>query len=127
MNEGFSIIELVISIVVVSICIIPISLLYQEAMRGSIETNVLTVANALAEGELEENLQLGFSGVSDVASTAFSEPFDDYSYQVTVHYVNASDLETSVDPTVTDYRTVEVQVSHDAIGTISSKSLLTNY
>jgi len=126
--KGFSLIELIISIVVISICAISLATMYQEASRGSYKTEATTVATILAEDKLEETLMDGYSGVSSVGSTAFDSPFGDYTYQVTVNYVNAADLETSVDPTVTDYRTIEVQVDHAAIShSVTIKSLLTNH
>jgi len=127
-HKGFTLIELIISTVVLGLCVIPIALIHQEAMHGSYQTKVLTVATALAEEKMEETLILGFSGVASVASTSFASPFDDYSYQVTVHYVNGSDMDTSVDPTVTTYRNIEVQVSHSLIDqAVVLNSALTDY
>ena len=114
-NKGFSLLELVLAIVIIGLCAIPIALSHQQAAAGSIQTKVLTIATALAEEKMEVAINDGFSGVSDVASTAFNSPFDDYSYQVTVHYVDSSDLDTPIDPTASDYKNIEVQVSHSIL------------
>ena len=126
-GKGFTLVELVMSIIIIAICAIPTALMFQQAAGKSFITRVTTVATALAEEKMEETLGLGFSGVTDSGPTAFSSPFSDYSYQVTVYYVQAADLNTSVSPTVTAYKNVEVRISHSAVGTVSLMSLLTSY
>ncbi|MBU4148944.1 MAG: type II secretion system GspH family protein [Candidatus Omnitrophica bacterium] len=127
-NKGFSLLELVLSIVIIGLCIIPIALSHQQAAAGSIQTKVLTVATALAEEKMEEAINAGFSGVSNTSLTSFSSPFTDYSYQVTVHYVDALDLDTSIDPATSDYKNIEVQVSHGILDqSVAVKSLLVDY
>jgi prepilin-type N-terminal cleavage/methylation domain-containing protein len=125
-NKGFTLVELVISIVIISICVLSIALMYQEALRGSFNAKVITVATALAEEKMEEILRLGYLGVGNVGQTNFSSPFSDYSFKITVHYVQATDLNNPVDPTVTEYKNVEVKVMHSNIAT-TINSLLTDY
>jgi len=127
-KRGFSLIELVIAIVIISTCAIGVAIMFQEASSGSYIAVVMTVATALAEEKMEETLRLGYSSASSVSSTAFASPFDDYTYEVIVHYVDESDLDTSVDPTVTDYKNVEVQISHAVIDqAVVLNSVLANY
>ena len=126
-KQGFTLIGLLISIIIIAICAIPTALMFQEATRGSYQTRVLTTATALAEGKIEDVLRLSFSGISAITLTNFPVPFTDYSFQVNVNYVEASDLDT---PVVygTDYKNVEVQVIHNASQqAVAIKSLLTNY
>ena len=125
--QGFTLIGLVLSIIIISICAIPLSLMFGQASRAGLPNRITTIATALAEEKMDEVLRLGYSGVSDQGLTDFPVPFDDYSYQVVVHYVDSSDLNTPVEPTITDYRTVEVNLRHDDIATITIKSLLTAY
>lgn len=126
MKKGFTLIGLVISIIIISICSIPIAIMYQQASLGSFQTRAITIATALAEEKMEEVLRLGYLGISDAAGN-FLTPFQDYSYQVIVHYVEAEDLDTPVDPTVTGYKNIELQVNHSAMGSIKLNSLLTNF
>ncbi len=126
-KRGVTLIELTISIVIVAICLIPIALMYQQAAQGGYVTRVMTVATLLAEEKMEETLILGYLGVNSVASTAFPSPFTDYNYEVIINYVDPSDLDASVNPTVTDHKSVLVQVDRSGLETISLKSLLTNY
>lgn len=123
---GFTIVELLMAIIIISICVIPVALMYQQATQGSYQTRVLTVATALAEEKMEEVLRLGYSGVSDIGLSNFPSPFADYSFQVDVDNVEAEDLDTSV-VNETGYKSVEVQVSHSVAPSVTVKSLLTNY
>ena len=85
---------------------------------------------ALAEGKMDEVLGDGYS-VSDAGPTAFTsdptDPLYGYSYQVVVHNVQPPDLDTSVDPTDTGYKNVEVSIINSKIGTYSINSLVTYY
>ena len=129
-KNGFTLIELLISIVIFSICLVSVVVMFQQALYGGYDTRVLTIANFLAEEKMEEVLTLGYAGVTSVAATNFPSPFNSYTFEVAVHYVQPPDLDTSVDPTVTDYKNVEVKVvkpmpNYNA--TVTMSSLLTNY
>lgn len=128
-KAGFTLPELVISIVIINIAIISVALMYQVALRGSFNTKIMAVATVLLEEKAEEVLRLGYVGIDNATTTntSFLDPFSDYQYQVTVHYVNNSSLDTSVDPTVTGYKNVEVRVTYSNIAPVIINSLLTNY
>lgn len=122
--KGFTLIELIMSVIIISICIIPVAVMFQQAMHGSVEAKVLTVANALAEEKMEEILRLGYANVTNQSGTFTG--FSDYSFQVTVNYANSSDLNTPV-ANATGYRSVEVGVAHGGIQPVALRSLVTNY
>ena len=124
---GFTLVEMLMAIIVISLCAGSLAVFFEQASQGSYKTRVLTIASALAEEKMEETISLGFSSVSDSGPAAFSSPFNEYTAQVVVHYAQANNLDVSVDPVVTAYKTVEVLVDHSAIEAISLKSLLTNY
>lgn len=127
MKKGFSLIELIISIVIISIAALSIAFLYQQALTGSLEVRELTVATGLAKEKMEEVLLSSFSGVDDIPETSFSAPFSNYNYEVDVCYVQDTDLDTCVDPTTTDYKKVEILLSCDVNQLVSLKTLFTNY
>jgi len=127
MRKSFSLIELVISTVIISIAALSIAFLYQQALSGSLEVRELTVATALAKEKMEEVLLSSFSDVGSVMETAFGAPFSNYSYQIDACYVQSANLDTCVDPTTTDYKKVEVLVSCDTIPMANLKTLFTNY
>jgi type II secretory pathway pseudopilin PulG len=124
--KTFTLVELIMSIIIVALAAIPISIMYQRSMQGSVANRMLTVASSLAEQKMEETLNLGFSAATSQGPNAFSAPFNEYSYQVIVHYVQAADLNTSVDPTVTDYKNIEVRVTNNFSAPVSLTALLTN-
>lgn len=126
-QSGFTLFEVVISMVIISICIFSVALMFQESLRGSVELRFMTQATALAEEKMEEISRLGYAGVSNVASDYFPSPFSDYSYRVTVHCVQAANLDTSVDPIVTEYKNVEVKVTKVNQAPVIINSLLTNH
>lgn len=126
-NNGMTLIELVLSIIIISICFIPVGIIYNQALAKIYRSRVMTAASGLAEEKMDQVLGSAFAGVANAGPTAFSSPFADYSYQVIVHYVDAADLNTSVDPAVTQYKNVEVRITHTQIGTLKMISLLSNY
>ncbi len=126
-KSGFTLVELIVSIIVISICFLSVALMYQEVLRGAFQTRMLSTATALAEEKTEEILSKGYSGVGNVVSTTFPSPFGGYSFQVTVHCVASGNLDTSVDPTATEYKNVQVKVTHSSIADIPLTSLIANY
>lgn len=126
-NSGLTLIELVLSIVIIAICFIPVAAIYQNVLNRLYMTRVTAVANALAEEKADEVLGEDFDDVTDESLTSFPSPFSDYSYEIIVHYVNFGALNTSVDPTETEYKNIEVRISHSEIGTLSLVTLRTDY
>lgn len=126
-KKGLTLAELIIAIIIISICALSIAVMYQEAIHGNFKVKAMTIATALEEEKAEEVLRLGYNGVNNSGPSYFPSPFNEYSFQVIVHYVQESNLDIPVDPIQTEYKNVEVRVMHNDIGTISLNSLLTNY
>lgn len=126
-NKGLTLIELVLSIVIIAICFIPVATMYQQVLSKIYRSRVVTIAGALAEEKMDEVSGKNFLNINDEGPASFSNPFGDYSYEVVVHYVQPGNLNTSVDPTVTDYKNIEVRISHSEIGTMRINSLVTNH
>ena len=82
----------------------------------------MTVAAGLAKGEMEKVVGEGFSVTSD--SGTYSGNFSNYSWQV---IVSAVPVDIAVDPSMTDYKQVEVVVTNTMIGSVSLKTIVTNY
>lgn len=126
-KKGMTLLELVLSIIIIAMCVLPLSVIYTQVLAKIYKSRVMTIASGLAEEKMDQATAKGYSGVVNESSTNFSSPFSSYSSQVVVNYVNAADLNTSVDPTVTEYKRVEVRVVHGEIGTAKMVSLLTNF
>ncbi len=124
--RGLTLVELILTIIIIAICFIPVSVIYQQVLGNAHRTRVIAVAESLASSKLDEVLGDGFASVSDESSTSFSSPFTDYSYEVEVDYVAAADLTTAV-VGPTEYKRIEVKVTHSEIGTMTLTSLLTSH
>jgi type II secretory pathway pseudopilin PulG len=127
-KRAITLIELTMSIVVISICLLSVGLIYHSVLTKNISIQSMTIATSLAEEKMDEVLRLGFSGISNDGPTAFADPFTDYTYQVTVINVQPTDLDTSTGATETGYKNVAVNVTYSLTGSIYElNSVLTDY
>ena len=124
-HKAFTLFELVLAVVILGVCVIPISLMYQQAMYNKFQVRVRTVAVSLAQEKIEEILNENFSSIINEGPITFSSPFSDYSYTIDQCNVNAGHLNNCVGAS-TDYKRVEVSVSHSALGSVVLVSLVTN-
>ena len=125
-KRGVSLFEIIIAIVIISIAILAVSVMFQLPLKGGVSTRFLTVATGLAEEKMDEVLRLGYTSIANQGPSSFPSPFSDYQYQVSWHYVQEANLTTSVDPTVTEYKNVQVSVTHTNIAAVTLNSLLTD-
>jgi Tfp pilus assembly protein PilV len=93
---GFTLIETVIFIIVLSIALTPLSIMLVNIAQQNIYSQAYSTAIALAEGEMERILNIPFSSISSETQTAFTSPFGVYRRQAIVDYVNPTDLNTAV-------------------------------
>ena len=77
--KGFSLVELIMTIVVISIVAIPVSLLLTEHIRSVVYSQDITVALNLARMEMEKVNNLSYASIS-IASYA---NYSGYAYDVT--------------------------------------------
>jgi len=122
-QKGFTLIEVIIVVVVLSIAVGTLLTVVANVMRATVLPEVINISTGLAEQELERVTVQRFSAVATEASSAFASPFDDYTRQVTV-----SNLDANLSPTgsSTDYKQVVVTVSHGVGGDISLTSVVVN-
>jgi len=109
--EGFTLIEVVMIIVVVSIAIPTLLIVLGQGAKQGVDAELLVSATNVAQAQMEATLSLGFSGI---ASTAYSTTVggNTYSGNVTVCYVQAAALNTCVTPPpTTDYKRISVTVT----------------
>lgn len=123
-NKGLTIVEIVISMVVISISVLSIVFSYQQALNNSVKTRSLTVGTGLAEDKIEEMLAREYSAVASETGS-FSSPFADYSYSVDVYNVQSSDLDTSYG-SETGYKRVDVTVAGGDGTTVELDTLITD-
>lgn len=76
--RGFTLIELVIAIVIISISVTGLMLAYATTVRGSADPMIVQQAVAIAEAYLEEIQGKSFANLGSPAGRANYEDIDDY-------------------------------------------------
>lgn len=130
-EQGFTLIEIVIFIIVIGLAagiLIPLT----QSVSGSVTPVFTQQAITLIQGELEqvvaERRTGGFGSVAIGSSSCALPMLAGFTCTRTVCAVPAADLnDLSNCVMVSDYRRVAVAVNHSAIGDITGVSLLTNY
>lgn len=106
-NKGLTLIELIITIVIAAIVLLPTSMVVVESVRHAHLPEYYTIASSLLEREVERVTNLRFGAVTNEGPTSYSGNFSNYSYQLSFYYVNAGDLNTQVTGP-TDYKRVTI-------------------
>ncbi len=86
-SAGFTLIELIMIIVILSIAIVPITNMILQGVKGSVDTDISAKTLALAQQKMEETKQLDFSALS-TSSGNFSSPFNNFTYNINLEYVD---------------------------------------
>ncbi len=86
-TEGFTLIETIITLVVLSIAAVGVLSVFTTGMKGSADPLLIEQATQLAQRTMEERviglkLSNGFNAVQDVAAAAFAAPFAGFSSAV---------------------------------------------
>ncbi|MFH1776090.1 MAG: type II secretion system protein [Candidatus Omnitrophota bacterium] len=85
-KNGFTLIEVLASIVLITVALIPIMRIIPQMIENSLKAERLTTAIFLAQGKTDEvknALINSFSTSQDAAVTAFASPYTSYKYIVT--------------------------------------------
>ena|SRR3989339_579457 len=125
-QKGFTLIELVIAIVVVSIAFYAIISVFITVAPRNINAEDLSKATYLANRVMEETTAKSFSSISSVSPTSFASPFSNYNYQVVVDYVTTAEPDVvSVNPT--NYKRVKVRSWGGFSSTVEVITLVSTY
>lgn len=122
--RGFSLIETMLAVLIIGICVTPISILIINVMSQNIHTQALATAASLAEARLEDVLSMRFSAVNNTTPAVFTQPFGAYSWRVVSDYVDAGNLNSPV-AGPTDYKRVQVIVNSSIAGEAGLVTLIT--
>lgn len=132
-ERGFSLIEIILTIVILAIAAGGVLSVFTEGVGRSSDPLLLGRAVHLAQERMEEALALrtsgGFNAVVSNPGGAFPAPFADFSWARAVNCVAAANLNTPVGapPCATGYAHVTVTVTHAVTGTITIDSVIANY
>lgn len=127
MKKGFTLIETIISIVVIGIAFLGLLAVFTGVYTNAVYDDAMTITTMLAKGEMERAIGLGFASVSDQnrdSPLAFSGNFSNYSWQIRV---DAVPIAIADDATMTNYKQVEARVTNAIAGSVSLKTIVTNY
>lgn len=122
-RAGFTLIEFIMLIVVVGIALVPMINMFLQGVVGSADSEVATIINELAKGKMEETKQAAFSSVAGSSGT-FSSPFEAYSFQVAVEYVDAN---FNASGSATPYKKIVVKVSHSSGTSLSLVTIMSDH
>ena len=111
MKKAFTLIELVMAIVIAGIVLVPLLSIFVTSPIKNPRLDAFNMAIQLANGKMETVSSRSFNAISSEAVAAFGGNFGDFSSQVVVNYVSSTEPNVSVDPTVTNYKKIQVLVT----------------
>ncbi len=137
-NEGgFTLIELIITIIVLAIAGIGVMSVFSNSMRTGANPLVVAQATQLVREKMEivmgdrQNTARGFSWIIPANYPAENPVpgFSAFNRSVSIYCISSGDLNVNVGspPCTTGYAHITVSVMNAAIGTITSESIVTNY
>lgn len=131
---GFTLIETIITLVVLSIAAMGVLSVFTTGMKGSANPLIINQAISLAQEKMDEAIALrksgGFNAVVPDAGGAFPAPYAAFSWARAVVCVTALDVNNDSGaplPCASGYARVTVTVTHALIGNVALDTLVTNY
>lgn len=132
-SGGFTLIETIITLVVLSIAAVGVLSVFTTGIKGSANPLIINQAVSLAQEKMEDAIALrtsgGFNAVWPNAGGPFPAPYDAFSWARAVVCVTALDLNTGTGapPCASGYARVTVTVTNALIGIVALDTLVTNY
>jgi MSHA pilin protein MshD len=133
---GFSLIEIIITLVVLSIAAIGVLSVFTTGISGSADPLILNQAISLAQEQMDATIALkksgGFGAVGAVGTGPFVPAVAGFTWSRAVNCVTAvNDLTPVGAPpcpvAVADYAIVTITVNNPVVGNVTMVTLLTNY
>ncbi len=98
-DNGFTLIEVLIAIVILSVGLLGMASLTVGIINGNRFSNDLTTATTLAQDKMEDIRRVGYANAASETKATMSSPYSDYKREVTV----------TADSPATDMKTVIVK------------------
>jgi prepilin-type N-terminal cleavage/methylation domain-containing protein len=134
---GFTLIETIITLVVLSIAVVGVLSVFITGIKGSANPALAGQATQLAQGELDAVVGIkaanGFSDSALNAGTGLAcktatSMLPGFTCSLNICYVPAGNLnDTTACNAPTNYKHVTVTITQTTIGSVSADTLLTNY
>lgn len=132
--KGFTLIETIMTLVVLSIAAMGVLAVFTTGIKGSADPLILSQAIQLAQGEMEtvmgEKMASGFSAatLATGATVSCQSPLlAGFSCNRNIFYVDPGNLNAAAGAPPTEYKHVTVTISQAAIGSISLDTVIANY
>ena len=125
-KKGFTLIELIITVLVVSIAVYTLLIIIFTATTNTVQLDTMTTGLHLAKGRLEEVSSQAYSNITAESLSAFGGDFADFNSEVAVFFVSGEALDV---PVVVDsgYKKITVKVSSSNLAsTIEVSTLITD-
>ena len=124
-NKGFTLIELIMTIVLAAIILIPTSVVVVESVHNAHLPEYYTIASSLLGREIERVTNLRFSAVANEGPASYTGDFSSYSYKVSFYYVNSGALNTQV-AGPTDYKRITITIFRSGFPSLAAVTMATN-
>jgi prepilin-type N-terminal cleavage/methylation domain-containing protein len=116
-KKGFTLVEIIASVVVIGIIIYAVFSIFITSGFRSVNIEIYTVAQTLAEGKLEEMMARDFTTRVTTGETSFpAGDLGNYSYEVVGKYVTPEALDAPVADEMDDppysYKKIQVMIRH---------------
>ena len=125
-NRGFSLIEIIVAVVIMSIAFYALITVFTIVVPRDINARTLTLGTHLANQKMEETTLKSFTAVASTSATAFPPPFENYYNQVIVNYVTTAELDT-VSASATNYKRIKVRVWGPQLNILEAVTIVTTY
>ena len=99
-NKGFTLIEVLIAILILSVGLLGMASLTVAIINGNKFSNNLSTATTLAQDKMEDIRRVGYANAASETKATMSSPYSDYKRGVTV----------TADSPATDMKTVSVKI-----------------
>jgi prepilin-type N-terminal cleavage/methylation domain-containing protein len=142
-ERGFSLIEIIITLVVLSIAAVGVLSVFSVGMKGSADPLLTNQAVQLAQEKMDtimgdrSNSARGFGWIAAAANPYAAENpitgFPAFNRNVTIYCVsppppaNALNTSTGAPPCASGYAHITVTVTNTTIGSITAETVITNY
>lgn len=113
-NKGFSLIEILVAMVILSIGLLGTAALTASIIRGNQVSKRISTATTCAQDKMEEIRMLGYSNAVSETKAFLSSPHDQYEREVTV---------TPNSPS-SNMKTVKVEVYWESSKSVTLKTIL---
>lgn len=111
------------AMVIIGISVASLLTVAASITNATTKPEIVNIASALAEQQIEKTTMLRYSDIANVSSTSFGGSFSSYTYQVAV---SAVPLTLALDSLMETYKQVVVTVNHPQGGSVQLSTIVAN-